>query len=123
LLRELLWGQTPERTGDVDLRGFEWYYWNRLSHAELLTLQDHEWAVNAVAFSPVGRLLATAGDDQLIYLWDRVNGRHLRTFQGHKVPIHSVAFSPDGNWLASAGGTPGPEQRGEIKLWDTAAGR
>ena len=38
-LQELLDGQRPERTTGIDLRGFEWYYWQRLSHTDLLTLE------------------------------------------------------------------------------------
>jgi WD40 repeat protein len=30
-LRELLDGQRPDKTGGDDLRGFEWYYWQRLT--------------------------------------------------------------------------------------------
>ena len=36
-----------------------------------------------MAFSPDGRLLATASDDKTARLWDPATGEHLRTLTGH----------------------------------------
>ena len=46
-----------------DLRGFEWYYLQRLCHLDLRTLRGHAEPVHAVAFSPDGRLVASGGGD------------------------------------------------------------
>src|SRR5262249_1176334 len=54
-LRELLDAQTPDKSAGVDLRGFEWHYWDRLSRFDELTLQGQ---VNRVAYGPGGNLLA-----------------------------------------------------------------
>jgi WD40 repeat protein len=69
-----------------------------------------------VAFSPDGRLLASASSDNTVKLWDIQDRREIRTFSGHDSSVLSMAFSPDGRMLASAFYT-------TIKLWDAETGR
>jgi WD40 repeat protein/DNA-binding SARP family transcriptional activator len=58
--------------------------------------------VNGVAFSPDGRLLATAGNDGSVVLWD-LAGRDWVGFPRRPGgSVTAVAFSPDGRTLASA---------------------
>jgi len=59
--------------------------------------------VTSVAIHPGERLLATAGDDHLVYLWDIAQERIVHTLRGHADWVHSLVFSPNHQILASAG--------------------
>ena len=66
--------------------------------------------MNAVAFSPDGKLLATAGDDGTLQLWDPATGQPIgqpitaSTDAGSNSGVHDLAFSPDGTLLATTDG-------------------
>jgi dipeptidyl aminopeptidase/acylaminoacyl peptidase len=74
----------------------------------------HPRAVNMVAFSPDGRLLATAGDDNSARVWEVASGRERRRLL-HGNKVYGVAFSPDGRLLATAGWDE------SARLWDTTS--
>ncbi|MGL5081366.1 MAG: protein kinase domain-containing protein [Microcoleaceae cyanobacterium] len=57
--------------------------------------------VNAIAFSPDGKYLASGSQEGLVKIWDAVTGELLETFEGDSSPIWAVNFSPDGQELAT----------------------
>ena len=76
----------------------------------------HKDSILAVAFSPDGKLIATAGYDRLIKLWN-LAGKEIKTLADHSDTIYGLAFSPDSTLLAS-----GAADRA-VKVWDVSSGK
>src|SRR5262249_30476957 len=91
--------------------------WDARTGAKLRDLDGHTNLATGAAFSPDGRLVATASQDATVRLWDAETGQELLLLP-HKETVHRVCFSPDGRLLASVGGAlPG---RQLLRLWDGA---
>jgi WD40 repeat protein len=85
---------------------------SKLSAVQLL---GHARPVTEVAFSPDGRLLATASQDQTARIWEVATG-HEHSRIAHDSPVTGVAFSPDGRLLAAA------SQDQTARIWELASG-
>jgi WD40 repeat protein len=87
----------------------------------IVTMVGHRNYVNACAFSPDGRLLASGGHGGHVKLWDAATGQEVANLTDHQCGhagdkeiyhVYACAFSPDGKRLAAGGAN------GVIKIWD-----
>ncbi|MCW5632912.1 MAG: WD40 repeat domain-containing protein [Rubrivivax sp.] len=62
-----------------------------------------EGAIFSVAFSPDGKRLAAASENNGVVLWNTASRQAIAKLNEHQGRVRSVAFSPDGRALASAG--------------------
>lgn len=73
--------------------------------------------INAIAFAPDGKLVATTHHDGFIRLWDAVDGKLRLKLTGHEDVVFPARFSPDGKWLASG------SLDCTVRLWEVATGK
>ena len=74
------------------------------------TLSGHTDNVEAVAFSPDGKLLASSGNDFALWLWDVTAGKSIAQLS-KRTSSDNLTFSPDGKTIIVA-------DSGNIHYWD-----
>jgi WD40 repeat protein len=119
--------------------------WDRATGRQVHVLQGHQFEAGDCAFSPDGKLLASAGYartrapghripgepdspdlSDALHLWDVATGAHLRQIPGDPVVtrpgegklrwVSNLHFTPDGKGLVSAEGN-------DVILYETATGK
>ncbi|MEZ4646918.1 MAG: WD40 repeat domain-containing protein [Chloroflexota bacterium] len=70
--------------------------------AEIVTLKGHNSGINAISFSPSGKMLASASDDRSIRLWE-LGGTDIapEILRGHGTDVVQASFGENGRFLTT----------------------
>ncbi len=85
----------------------------------LSSWKAHTDSIFALAVTPNGKTLASAGYDRVIKLWNvgGDNSKPLAELKDHSDAIYALSMHPNGQWLAS-----GSADRA-VKVWDLVSGK
>ncbi|HEX8833534.1 MAG TPA: stalk domain-containing protein, partial [Abditibacteriaceae bacterium] len=88
--------------------------WDAVAGKGIREMIGHWAGVNALAFSPDGKTLASASQDKTILLWNTKDGVQLPALAGkaHDAPVIALSYSTDGQFLYSGGND------GVLQIWN-----
>jgi WD40 repeat protein len=95
--------------------------WDAATGKNILTYHGHSPLVQALAWSPNGKYIASGAQDKTVQVWNAATGENIFTYHGHFSQINAVAWSPDSKRIASGGGN-GLNQDYTVQVWDATTG-
>ena len=111
--------------GSIEGKASEVYLWDAETGERKRTFHEHQDDVNDIVFSPDGKFIASAGDDEgKILVWgvetDQMIVLQIDPSETQSIfvsdDILSLAYSPDGKTIASGG------RDTFVRLWDVETG-
>ncbi|KAJ3518014.1 hypothetical protein NLJ89_g134 [Agrocybe chaxingu] len=104
----------PQYPGTLKLQTGHLTNWPRI----LFVIEEHEKAVNCVAYSLDGKLIVSGSGDRTVCVWDAETGDLVSTplAEGHASSVNSVAISADNRCVASG------SDDWTVRLWDAESG-
>jgi WD40 repeat protein len=107
--------------GEPDFRQWEWrYFWSQSRSAAAFSLPRQSDAVEELAISPNGRLLASRERRGRLKLWDLATRTEVATMASEGFRARAFAFSGDGERLAAV---VRDDRRGPKGAWDESRTR
>jgi WD40 repeat protein len=98
-------------------RGSPFQLWEVDGGSKVAEFSPGDTETRGVAFSPDGRLLASAHVDSLVRIWNLESRALSAQLAGHRLSVRCVAFSRDGRFVASGG------DDATVRVWDLATRR
>jgi WD40 repeat protein len=113
---EIIWSPNGEliATGNANgqVQAYETKTYSRVFDIKIQTGQKDSVAkINSIDFSPDGKILAAAGQDEVIRMWDTSNWNEVDVIKNSDTPILSIDFSPNGKFIAVG-------ESDEFYIWD-----
>ena len=87
--------------------------WDATTGRLVTKTMPHQSVISDIAFSPDGRLFATACDDATVQFWDAATGERVSYPLKHHIAANGVSFTPDGEGVATY------SDDGALRLWGT----
>lgn len=109
--RAIIWDMV-EKQMISNLNGDKW----KADEFAFPTLDERK-SIYDVSYSPNGKSVVTAHQDETIRIWNLSCYNIINTLKGHKSSVNYLSFSPDDNYIASASADL------NIRIWNVETGR
>lgn len=118
-ISDVAWSRKGTRivSGSYSNIGLGVQIWDAFTGGHVLVCQGNYRSVEAVAWSPNGKYIASGNDDTTVEVWNASTGMLIFTYHGHRYPVGSVAWSLDSSRIASA------DFQATVQIWDALTGQ